>query len=271
MSKQEYLKLDNKVLSIAEARERRLTKSYQSSLTELRKYFSELFSKYGNEDGTMAYGELVKYNRYKNSYAEVKAIVNGLYAEMASDIDADLREVYALSYNTSEKIIEKVTGSTLRGFYQIDALDKALKTPVGGLTIDLRFEQLELDLTNRIMRTVTSGLSQDKTWKQIGDEMKSTMQGNGNSIARIVRTEGHRLEETAKYDTAKKSRKKLLKEWVSERDSVVRNAHKMLDGTKIELDEYFSSVNGGYGLYPSAMGEASDDINCRCYLNYVLA
>jgi len=130
-------------------------------------------------------------------------------------------------------------------------------------------EQLQLDLANRLTRSVTTGVSQGKTWTAIARDLRQDMEGNLSSIQRIVRTEGHRLEETAKYETASKSRKKLKKEWVSERDSHVRPWHTDLDGTVIEMDEYFESGVGGRGLYPSDMGVAEDDINCRCFVNYV--
>jgi hypothetical protein len=190
---------------------------------------------------------------------------------MLEDIKDDFREVYELSYNTTTGVIEKVKGGTVAGKFKIDVADKLINTPVGGLTIDLRMEDLRANLASTLTRSVTTGVSQGKKWTEIAQDLRQDLEGNLSSVQRIVRTEGHRIEETAKYETASKSRKPLMKEWVSERDSVVREWHTLLDGTIIGMDEYFESAVGGLGLYPGDMGVAEDDINCRCFVNYVRA
>ncbi len=270
MSKKQFQQLDNRVLAMATARERRLKKSYQGVLNELRAYFSSMVDKYGNADGTIDFAELNKYGRFQAGRDQIARQTNFLYDQLLSDIKTDLRQVYELSYATTAGILEEVTGSPVAGKLRLGVLEKAINTPVGGLTIDLRLEQLQLDITNRLTRSITTGVAQGKSWRGIANDLKNDMEGNLSSIQRIVRTEGHRLEETAKYDNALKSRKPLVKMWVSERDSFVRDGHKLMDGVVVGMEEMFQSPYGGSGLYPSMMGTAEDDINCRCFVNYVL-
>jgi SPP1 gp7 family putative phage head morphogenesis protein len=271
MSKKIYQKLDDDVLKIALNREDSIRKSYQDSLNGIRQFWRGMVDRFGRSDGTIEFSELQKYGRFDAGRREIVKQVDFIYESALSDIKDDLREIYELSYNVTSGAIEATTGSRPAGALRLDALERAINTPVGGLTIDLRLDELQLRLQNSLTRSVTSGLSQGKGWNEIARDLRNDMQGNLSSIQRIVRTEGHRLEETAKYDTAKKSRKKLMKVWVSERDSAVRDWHRELDGTTIEMDAFFVSAVGGRGLYPSDMGVPEDDINCRCFVEYVEA
>ncbi len=54
------------------------------------------------------------------------------------------------------------------------------------------------------------------------------------------------------------------KQWVTTRDKDTRDAHEELDGTVIPVDEDFESPAGGSGPCPLQMGNAADDVNCRC-------
>ena len=47
-------------------------------------------------------------------------------------------------------------------------------------------------------------------------------------------------------------------------DTRTRDAHGYLDGEYADDEGNFSSTAGGYGPAPGMMGNASDNINCRC-------
>jgi hypothetical protein len=170
--------------------------------------------------------------------------------------------------------LRAVTGAQIRGQLQVKALEKAMNTPVGGMTIDLRTEYYERELARKLKQAFTQGAQQGQSLQEIVKGLKGASGQNLSYLQRIVATEGHRLQEEAKMEGAKHAEaqgKTMLKMWVSMRDSSVRDAHQALDGVTIPLDAEFVSGNGGRGLMPSAMGVAADDINCRCYLDYVEA
>jgi SPP1 gp7 family putative phage head morphogenesis protein len=55
------------------------------------------------------------------------------------------------------------------------------------------------------------------------------------------------------------------KEWLSARDSRVRDSHVELDGMVVNFDEDFvSPLTGARGEAPGMMNDPSEDINCRC-------
>lgn len=56
-----------------------------------------------------------------------------------------------------------------------------------------------------------------------------------------------------------------LKDWVSERDDVVRDTHVELDQQDpIPATDNFVSSSGASGPHPGALGTQAEDINCRC-------
>jgi hypothetical protein len=223
------------------------------------------------DNGVISFEDLNKYNRYAVTRKELQAMSTGFFRDVSADVYEDLREIYVMSYDTTEDIVKTLTSSELRGTLQVDVLEKAIKTPVGGFTIDLRFDRLRNDLADRMLSSVTQGIQNGDSWRKISRDFSTQNGKNMTTLQKIMETEGHRLEEQAKLDSAKKSRKPMVKEWVSMRDSSVRNAHRELDGTTIPIDEDFTSPSGAVGQAPGLMNSAEDDIYCRCFLVYKLA
>ena len=268
MSRKQFEKLDNEVFSIVDARNARLQKSYQDILPELRALFLQIEEKWG-VNGNLSFPDLNKYNRFDQLVGKMEDISGSVFKNIVKDIDEDLQEIYVRSYNTTGGIIQEATGSAVRGSLQTEVLQKALKTPVGGLTIDLRMDRIRDDLANKMTSVVTRGVQNGDSWTKIANEFKSEGGKNLSTVQRIVRTEGHRLEEQAKLDVAQKSRKPLLKVWTSERDSRVRALHVIMDGQTREMEEEFNSPSGASGQTAGQLNSPEDDINCRCYVTYI--
>jgi len=94
----------------------------------------------------------------------------------------------------------------------------------------------------------------------------------------IARTESHQAMNYGSLEVAKKmGLKKPIKEWASAVDDRTRSWHRVLNGTRVDVDKDFiinTPVKGGGFIekpmaYPSdARGGASNVINCRCFLLY---
>jgi len=86
----------------------------------------------------------------------------------------------------------------------------------------------------------------------------------------IATTESNKLANLGRQIGAKSTGIVYTKEWISQRDGKVRDAHIVLDGTEINENEQFNY--NGYKLdYPgdSSLGASPDlTVNCRCFLNY---
>ena len=69
------------------------------------------------------------------------------------------------------------------------------------------------------------------------------------------------------YETAIESGMKY-KEWVTERDSLVRKSHRAVDGKKIPIEDYFV-LEKGLMLYPGDYENCPEETpNCRCTVRY---
>lgn len=100
--------------------------------------------------------------------------------------------------------------------------------------------------------------------------MGSRIRSSGETIAR---TEIHGTFETAGRLAIKNAADELglryLKEWVSALDDRVRDDHADAHGQTVGIDEEFE-VGGARGMAPGEMGEADQDINCRCTSKYIV-
>ena len=94
----------------------------------------------------------------------------------------------------------------------------------------------------------------------------------GNTV-RIARTEGARVLEDSKYESmkgiAENEGVQVFKVWHTMGDEAVRESHEAMEGVKVPYDEEFVLPSGARCLYPKDTGVPSEDINCRCYVEYV--
>lgn len=104
----------------------------------------------------------------------------------------------------------------------------------------------------------------------VREVMGSRIRSSGETIAR---TEIHGTFETAGRlaikDAANELGLRYMKEWVSALDDRVRDDHADAHGQTVGIDEEFE-VGGARGMAPGEMGEADQDINCRCTSKYIV-
>lgn len=125
-------------------------------------------------------------------------------------------------------------------------------------------------LKKSVRAELSRGISNGSTWGEIAAHiargMNSPFRKSMNCAIRIARTEGHRIQNEAQWDTLNTARDKgadVVKQWNSTLDSRTRESHQILDGQIREIDDYFE-VNGHRAKYPGGFGVASEDVHCRC-------
>ena len=126
--------------------------------------------------------------------------------------------------------------------YETSELYEALYKPIAGEN----FEQ-------RVSKRVDEGTLDEET------------------LARIVETECHRMNETGKYDTAQhyKERGRIgEKTWDTMKDDVVRPTHWYIDEITVPIEERFYTYDGDSARYPGDFERAENNVNCRCRLRY---
>ena len=208
-------------------------------------------------------------------YGRLEALEKNVRAELLKTTGAVQREtlkgvegLYSQSYYRTAFAIEKTAQAKLSyGLLSPNVVRRAVDNPL----IHLSQRGVRDTVLMKVNRSITQGLIQGKSWFDTAREIKKNMNKSAYNAIRIARTEGHRAQNGGRLDSgsyAASKGVKMLKRWDATLDQVTRDAHQDLDGTKVKPDEDFTSGNGGRGPAPGQMGEASDDINCRCQLSW---
>jgi HK97 family phage portal protein len=131
-----------------------------------------------------------------------------------------------------------------------------------GVNVDAREK-----LRETISRVLREGVEQSRTEEQAAEALREALKIDFNAFkgrARMIaRTEVHSAFSDGRYEGAKELSPEKI-EWISSRDSFVRDAHRKLDGKTVPFGETFAKwgFNGTRPLDPAA--GAAQVIACRC-------
>lgn len=87
------------------------------------------------------------------------------------------------------------------------------------------------------------------------------------NILRVADTELHRVYNDAAYSTAVKAGAKS-KRWMTMADDRVRETHDYLFGQSVPIDAKFYTYDGDSAYYPGDFNLASNNVRCRCELEF---
>lgn len=141
----------------------------------------------------------------------------------------------------------------------LDLLIMAYVFGVDDVSISLRGD-FKAD-EKKMMKSVYKKI-EGKTWAERLKEASTE-----DEITRIVVTESHRCFSDGQWDTAEG--RATHKIWHTQEDDRVRDTHWYIDGLKVNADDYFYTLDGDYAKRPYDFLEASNNINCRCFLEYI--
>lgn len=262
----EFIRLRNHIDKLIKAGEKDIARNYKKTLDELRLYIAELYSKYEVE-GQLTFYEMSKYQRLAKMDKEIMDIVSELYKNNNQAIRGVLRGVIDDSYTNTLDIVNQATGRRIKGILKPINATKTINEQMAGLKWTERNGKHRIDAIYDIQKNIKQGLTQGETYGAMAKRLKKQLETDINKANTIVRTEGHRCMAQAKedsFDTLEKAGIQFKEMWVSSKDERVRSFHQELDGTIINRGEMFTSPSGAKGPGPGLMGNASDDINCRC-------
>lgn len=185
---------------------------------------------------------------YDNGYIGMMYSLQSQGIAITMPID-ERKVVRALT--TDSKLVER--------YYQADPLKGRLE------------EDVDL-LKTRIRTNLSRGIVEGKSWLDVAVDlavgMNNPFDKAMHDAMRIVRTEGHRVNQQGFLDAgdiAKKKGADILKQWDATMDGRTRPAHQEADGQIVEWDDFFS-VGGEKMKAPSIGGSARNVCNCRCQL-----
>lgn len=122
------------------------------------------------------------------------------------------------------------------------------------------------ELKKQVQSELSRGLASGLTYAQIARSISDYGQADMHRAMNIARTEGHRVQNEARFDSMQAAQDKgadVVKQWDCTLDGQTRLEHAELDGQIRELNEDFTV--GSYSApYPGAFGDPYMDCNCRC-------
>ena len=236
--------------------------------------------------------------RLEQNYADALEEVNSKIAELMGRADADMQHViYQADYQRALKaqiqgilktlqsnefstVSEYLTTCYEEGFigtmYDLQGQGVPLVIPMNqeeiaaaiqhetNLTSGLYSAFDTADLQKKIASEISRGFTVGSSFSEIARNVSAYAGISRNNANRIVRTEGHRITETAAHHAQQKAKDRgadVVKIWDSALDAKTRPSHVRVDGEIRELEKKFSN---GLMFPGDPSGKAAEVINCRC-------
>lgn len=272
MSIKSELEISNKIARDIENRIKKdLLKRYRETNKELKLMFGNLYEKYAVKD-VLTFQEMQKFNRLKTVQKDIAKAINDMYIKDKAILHQGLKKTYKSGYYRLGYAIEKDLGSKLSyRLLDVKKIEKAIQNPVSGLTLNETLIKNKTSIISKINQEITQGLVRGESYGKMAKRITETLGGDASKAVRVAQTEAHRVHEQANLESAEHAEDmgiSMKKIWTATLDDATRDAHQELDGETIGMDEDFTSSAGGRGPGPGQMGNAADDINCRCTLTY---
>jgi hypothetical protein len=265
-TKKEFERLRREHEKLMRKAEKGITKEYKESLAALRELMSDTYTKY-EIAGELTYIEMARYRRIAALYKAMDVIITGLYKATESQIKSALKENYLMGHNMVREMVTTHTGKGLIPIVKDEVLQRAMYNDISGLKWTDRLGLNRNTAVMRIRETVTQGLKEGSTYRQMSQRLNKTLSGQVVQPMRIVRTEGHRVISESKkdgLDVAAKKGVQMTKTWITARDERVRSQHSVMEGVTIPYEENFIMPDGAAGFAPGMIGAPQHDIYCRC-------
>ena len=237
-----------------------LARQYKRALADINDRIKLL------QSDEMTQSRIHQVNYQKMLKQQVEAILEKLHGDEHSAIQKYLDDSYT---NAFVGTMYAMQGQGIPIITPIDrkAAVKAIVTD-SKLSEDL-YTSLGHDmgkLKKHIREEITRGIATSLPYAHIARNISSFTNLPLSNAKRIVRTEGHRIQQTSADDARNVAKSKgadVVKQWDASLDMVTRPIHRELDGQIRETEDTFDA--GGYHvMYPGAFGVPSQDCNCRC-------
>jgi SPP1 gp7 family putative phage head morphogenesis protein len=260
--------LDDKITKA----ESQIDKMFARRLKEILAQLSEMYRKYGDK-GELSFTDLNRYNRFQKEMKIMAEAINEDYKQLQEDIQELMEYQYIENFLRTAFVLEFAAQTEMGfGVPSLDTIKSAIVNPIDLLTLPNLMESNRREITRRLQMDISQGLLAGEGYSDIAARIEKSVGFGKVKARRVARTEGHRVQTTARMESAKEAAKhaNMTKMWMSGLDSRVRTAHRNLDGTVKGIDDIFVSTAGGKGQGPGVMWNASDDCNCRCTIVYLV-
>ena len=267
--------------------EKKLEKEYTEALSDLQEKANSYFEKFSVEDKMMkekwTAGDITE-TEYKE-WRRSKMLTGERYDQMVDSLATDLTnrnkiaaaminkslpEAYAINSNWSAYEISRELGRNV-AFDLVDhkTVERLMKEnpkllpSKAGVKIakDKRWNQ------QKIRSALTQGILSGESNQNIAKRLQTVTDMSASASIRNARTMTTAAENAGRmdrYEEAKEMGIKMKKTWVATLDDRTRDAHALLDGQTVDVDEPFDSILGPI-MYPGDPDADPENVyNCRC-------
>ena len=240
-------------------------------LKDLERQYKRALRDIDNKIKLLQSDELTQSRIYQVNYqkalkGQVEAILEKLHGDEYSTIQQYLKDSYTDTY------VGTMYAMSGHGVHVITPIDQkaAVKAVItdSELSVDL-YAALGYDmdkLKKHIREEITRGIATSLPYDQIARNISGFTDMPFSNAKRIVRTEGHRIQQASADDARNVAKAKgadVVKQWDASLDGATRPLHRKLDGQIREVDEPFEA-GGKKVMYPGKFGDPAQDCNCRC-------
>lgn len=269
--------------------EKQIRKLYKECVTELQGFIGVEFATYAAKDGKLNYSDLRNASKKAKFLEEILARIDVLTPQVRDEIQATMESTYKLCYGGMVDAVidtgrvKKKTVKALEPLKGISArtVTQSVKNPVKKLTLNEVLERHRRDVVYKIKQDITLGITNGDTMPTMARKVAKRLDDDYKKAMNVVRTEGHRVRETAFDDAANKSDEalkrtktgyRMVKTWRTMKDNAVRKTkdanHKQMEGVTVLQNDKFVLSSGAKTNCPGKSGVASEDCNCRCYTSH---
>lgn len=260
-----FCDLVKSVEKLIKKRERGVKEDYKTAYRRLRNKLQKIYADYEND-------EEIKLTRYELRKLDVDTakIMAEMYKGNMTAVQNTLEDVLNASYSAANTITSKYNIEAAKR--KIDANNIIKKQVAGHIWTD-RIKKYGNDFVYDVHGIIHQGIDNGDTYTTMARKLKERFGKDIGNTMRIARTESARVLEDSKYqafeDLANNESVQVFKIWHTMGDEAVRDTHDAMEGVKVAYDEDFILPSGAKCQYPKGTGVAAEDINCRCYVEYV--
>lgn len=261
---------DSEIETLIRSYERELKNNYTLALKEIKYKIARIFEKYG--DG-VKYSDMVAYKRLTNLENEIIDRIKKLTSENIKATTDGLKNFFSENYYRSAYALEQSLGLRLGfGLLNTDVIAASLLNPLDRIKWPDRMKDNSQLYIKQIRQSLTQGLIQGDGYSRIARTITERTEIDYAKSVRVIRTEGHRVQNAARIVTFKKSETaaerlglESVRIWIhSGNPREPRPDHIQMNGVEADANNLFKLPSGVTTEGPGLSGVAEEDINCGC-------
>lgn len=236
-----------------------LTKNYTSALADIKRNIREL------QSNPLTQSKAYQLEFQKQLERQISGIIDNLQGKNFASVADYLQKSYINGFVGNMYDLQGQGVPLVLPIDQRQVL-KAVEKTGDDFKLANKLGVSTKELKKQVQQELSRGLATELSYADIARNISEYGLSNMHRSLNIARTEGHRVQNTARLDSmnaAKDAGADIVKQWDATLDGATRPEHAELDGQIMELDEDFTV--GSYSApCPGMFGDPYMDCNCRC-------